>query len=213
MKKVFTHLLLLISLSILTATILSIQDAAAQSGNTCGTAININTLPYNYTGTTCGAGNNYDNTNILYCYEGQWDYTEGEDMIFEFTASETGCFNVNITNSNFFWTGLHIFDGCPNNPNTTCINFGEGTNTTLSMGLVAGETAAIMVDTWPAPDCTAFTLNITEGASSIVNDDCINAIPLEGQASNYGASCEPNSWAPDNGNTCLLYTSPSPRDA
>ena len=85
--------------------------------------IEIENLPYYYSGTTCGMENNYDDLPISYCTYEQYYYLNGKDILFSFLPLETGCYSFSLANRDTFWTALHIFDGNPYDSNTSCIDF------------------------------------------------------------------------------------------
>jgi len=181
-------------------------------GETCATAITIGSVPYSYSGTTCGSGNDYtiastvaDNPNLCLYPDsplpGQNDYIEGEDFIFEFTASETNCYNFILdTEDN---GAIHVFDSCPDNSLVTCLGFltnNIGAPISVNVHMESGESVYIVISGM-ASWCEDFDLTV-EGnpISNQPNDFCENAIDLQPTGSNTGATdCgEPEEWAPEN---------------
>ncbi|MEZ4888925.1 MAG: gliding motility-associated C-terminal domain-containing protein [Chitinophagales bacterium] len=141
---------------------------ASNAQNTCSNPTAINSLPFAQTNlTTCGTGDDY--TAALTCGS---SYMNGEDYVFEYTATQSGCHLFNTYNTSN-WTGLFVLDGCPDNSSTNCIDFSTSIDgdPTLSTDLINGTTYYIIVSTWPSPDCTGFDIYIN---SCIAGNDCTN---------------------------------------
>jgi hypothetical protein len=123
-------------------------------GDDCLDPIIVGALPYTDVNTTCGRGNNYDET-CLGLYDG------GEDIIYQLVLTESTVLEITMSTTTTY-TGMLISDECPP---LTCIASGSNSGTggvTLIEELAAG-TYYIMIDTWPAPDCIPdFTLTIEE---------------------------------------------------
>ncbi len=132
--------------------------------------LDLSELPYTESNTTCDRGNNYEET-CLGSYDG------GEDIIYEFTLDVAMCLQVNVVGSS--WTGVVIDDSCP--PAADCIAYGTASGgSPFARANLDPGTYYIMVDTYPSPDCTDFTLTIDECAPPPPNDDCVNATQLSG---------------------------------
>ncbi|MCK4657905.1 MAG: hypothetical protein KAV82_00145 [Phycisphaerae bacterium] len=157
-------------------------------------------IPYTDVNTTCGHGNDYDNT-CLGSYDG------GEDIIYELTLTEDRCLDIRVHGDSPGWltTGVAIDTTCP--PGGTCLAFDtdlEG-EMRLIVELVAG-TYYIMVDTWPSPICMDFTLTIDDCPPLPENDDCtqaakigdVTALPFDTSRATFdgGGNCmdSPNIW-------------------
>jgi hypothetical protein len=105
-------------------------------------------LPLVLLGTTCGRGNDYDNTCL-----GSWD--GGEDIVYELHVMEEMWLAVALNAIETDWTGMAIDDTCP--PDSACLAYstagdGEYWNDIDMLHLVPG-TYYLMIDTWPSPDC------------------------------------------------------------
>jgi len=98
---------------------------------------------------TCGRLNSYADT-CLGSYDG------GEDMIYEWTVTADGCYDVLLDPKGTTWTGIAIDDVCPLDVGLTdCLyksTMSSGTPHGFRASLTAG-TYYIMVDTYPAPNC------------------------------------------------------------
>jgi len=176
-----------------------------QPGEVCATAIEIPGVPYNAQGSTCGLINNYSNT-CLGSYDG------GEDIIYTLTLTEPKCLRITATglSSADNWLGVAISDVCP--PGDPCIARATSSSGTVArinrVDLPAG-TYYIMVDTWPAPTCAYFTLDIIECPPPGPGDTCANPIAVTqlpytatGNTCDYthdyvGSGCVPTATAPD----------------
>jgi len=128
-------------------------------------------FPYVSTNTTCGRVNDYSNT-CLGSYDG------GEDIIYELTVTEEICIKIAVDGV-LTWVGVAIDDECP--PAASgCIAYATSSAGDPVIGnvpLLPG-TYYIMIDTWPSPDCTDFTMTITTCPEPPPNDDCVDAEPL-----------------------------------
>ena len=124
----------------------------------CASAIIVDCehLPWtDYSQTTCGHGNNYDETCLGY-------YDGGEDIIYELQVPYPMSLEITLDPKGTTWTGLAVADECP--PGTECLAI-----STSSAGQPHGPgvihfdagTYYVMVDTWPSPECIAnFDLSI-----------------------------------------------------
>lgn len=133
-------------------------------GNLGGGVTNVPSLPYaSGAGTTCGAGNDLTATNTNAC--GSTLYYTGEDRVYIFTPSVTGTVSINLTSSGTY-TGLMLFNGCPlSGQGGTCVDYSQSStgNKTLNVCLQAGITYYLILDSWSAPACNAFS-NLTISA-------------------------------------------------
>ena len=145
-----------------------------QPGNTCANpkplTISQALLPIVDTDTTCGRGNEYADTCLGY-------YDGGEDMIYHVTVLEPVCVKIAVDGV-LTYVGVAIDSACP--PGATCLASATdsgGNPATGNVSLTAGE-YTIMVDTWPSPDCTAYTMTISGCPTAPPNDDCAGAIAV-----------------------------------
>jgi len=114
MKTIFN--ILLIYLIVLTNTL----------ANDCATAELISSIPYTYTGTTVGAGDDYSNGGG--CNN---SYITGEDFVFVYTSAGNEVIGIELENLNDDRHGLYVFDGCPDDMATSCLVGDVSTGTTL----------------------------------------------------------------------------------
>jgi len=124
-------------------------ETPGNPGNTCQDPVVVDEteIPYIDVNTTCGRGNDYQDTCLGY-------YDGGEDIIYAVTFTFPQVVHVILDPQGTAWTGLAISDTCP--PGETCLAMDTSSSTApLEVTLEAWEpgTYFIMVDTWPAPDC------------------------------------------------------------
>ncbi|MFZ1495467.1 MAG: hypothetical protein WAS72_00335 [Saprospiraceae bacterium] len=175
-------------------------------GTNCSNPIPINTLPFNYNGTTCGFGDDYsasnplNNLNASLCTNNQNQYFRDEDIFFSYTPTVDTLFNFSYTFGNTNGR-IHILNGCPNDPNAECVYYSGQNQNCPQFVLNANQTYYIIVDSRDInTNCTSFNFTFNfGGGTSLVNDFCFGALPLLGDCTNYFASnCgEPDSWTPN----------------
>ncbi len=164
----------------------------AGTGNTCAAPNWICSLPFNYSGTTAGAVDNYDSTSSA-CHS---IYMNGEDYVFAYTPAANGCIKIDLTTANNN-PGVFVYSGCPNSGGSNCLNsmeFSTGTGSISAVPLTAGQTYYIIVDNDTALGNTniSFNINITSAGAAPANDDCLNATPLGNIA--LGVTCTPQTF-------------------
>lgn len=145
--------------------------------------INVPSLPYSSgAGTTCGSVDNITSTNAVAC--GSTSYFTGEDQVFVFTPTSSGCITINLTSSGS-WTGLMLYQGCPRGgcgitPGTCIANAQSSTgNKSLTATVTAGQTYYLVLDSYASPTCNAYSsLTISAPTSSPSNDAACSATPL-----------------------------------
>ena len=150
-------------------------------GNNCSNAFPIPSIPYSQNGfTTCGKGNAYDSGDA--CGSA---YMDGEDFVFRYTSPGNECVSINVLNS-FSYTGVHVFDACPNLASANCIaqrGDPSGDPEIRYVELANPGTYYIVVSTWPSPNCTPFNLSITPCAPGCTRnpnaaDNCSAPTPI-----------------------------------
>ncbi len=211
--------------------LLTVQSIFAQ-GATCGNPIVIPPNISNYVyanGTTCGFGNNYsinDDSNVnpnlclatgIFGGDGQGEYITGEEIIFQFTPTNLGCYTVLLESTDS--AAIHILEQCPMDPdNIDCLGFGVvneglfGGSTTIDITLTFDSNIdyylVISSDVTVDPCINDFQLTIDLNGTGVLNDICTNAellnSPMNGN--NSCATAEPDAWAPDNYSSCLNGT-------
>ncbi len=164
----------------------------AATGDHCGDPITLSlpaALPYSDINTTCGRGNNYNNT----CLHGS---DGGEDIIYEVTVTAAVDVNIMVDPQGTIFSAIAIHDACP--VGDPCLaqnrNGGAAVYGIHCLHLVPG-TYYIMIDTWPPPNCvTNFELMIEDCYAYDVQ--CPAGATLEGEPvcytnydDNYNGGC------------------------
>ncbi|QIJ90516.1 hypothetical protein C7H62_2708 [Mesoflavibacter sp. HG96] len=145
-------------------------------GQLCETAIDVAALPYNTTDDTVNYFDDYTSANVA-CSTSS--YLGGDDVVYAYTPSTDETVNISLSNTGT-WVGLFVFTGCEAAPDvfTGCVaeDTQNGGNPSLQgVSLTGGTTYYVVISTWPAPQNTAYTLDITE---ALPNDECAGAFPL-----------------------------------
>lgn len=123
--------------------------------------IQISSLPYNSgSQTTCGMGNNVTSANVTNVC-GSTSYYNGEDVVYSFTPTTTGTYQINLTSTGS-WTGLMLYQGCPLSGGTCVANNQSSTgNKQICTTLNAGTTYFLVIDSYPSPTCNPYSLSIS----------------------------------------------------
>jgi hypothetical protein len=133
------------------------------TGDDCVDPIVIPGFPYTDVNTTCGRGNNYEETCLGY-------YDGGEDIVYQFTLTELTKIGIDLATT-ATWTGVLVTSECPIAMDCETFITGSSGPKYLEATLDAG-TYYIMIDTWPTPDCIPeFTLTIE------VIEECVVECP------------------------------------
>ena len=145
--------------------------------------INVPALPYSSgAGTTCGAINDLTSTNMVTC--GSTSYLTGEDQVFVFTPTSSGCITIDLTSSGSY-TGLMLYEGCPVGScgpgSGICIANAQSSTGSKSMkaNVTAGQTYYLVLDSWASPTCNAYSnLSISAPSPGPANDNICSAQAL-----------------------------------
>jgi hypothetical protein len=143
---------------------------ATDAADDCASANTINIpgdLPYTDSDTTCGRTNTYDAT----CTS---SYSGGEDAIYELNVTVAGDYLIELTNT-ATWTGFFVTNGCPDVGTCEDSATSSGGDPAATINFASTGTYYLQIDTWPAPDCTAFDLAISAPPPPPANDDCASA--------------------------------------
>lgn len=128
------------------------------AGSTCGNPY-IATLPLiDYADNTEIYGNDYLTSWVEPAPSG--GYLNGYDFVARFTLTEPGFLSGSVAGS---WTGLFILDGCPDpeEPAQVIAFAGSSTGGSITDVLMEAGTYFAIVSTWPTPNFTSFTLNLS----------------------------------------------------
>lgn len=141
-------------------------------GATCADPIVIPPLgmvPYVQVGmsTQC-YGNDYDHDDA--CLS---TYLDGEEIVYEYTVgSSDECVDIALSNTRPY-TALFLFDGCPDNPGTTCLAKSEMPfgNPSISITLQAGQSYYFIISNYPEPlseSSTMFDMTVTRATAGLL---------------------------------------------
>ncbi len=145
------------------------------NGQGCTPNLTVNTTTFSNTGlTTCGAGDDFSNADA--CGS---SYMGGDDYVITYTPTTSECVQFSLTNTGT-WVGIFLTNLCPSSAGSTCLTSGtaSGGNPSMSYTVTAGTTYFITISTFPAPQCTAFDINIAACPPPPTNDECAGATPL-----------------------------------
>ncbi len=95
---------------------------------------------------------------------GSTNYLGGQDVIYTFTPSTSGQISITFSTSGSSAAAM-LYSGCPNAGgtcagNVTGISSFSG-NQTFCANVVAGSPYFLIIDSWPAPACNGYNVNIT----------------------------------------------------
>ncbi|MCP4054693.1 MAG: fibronectin type III domain-containing protein, partial [Mesoflavibacter sp.] len=127
-------------------------------GQDCSNPIVVGTLPYNTTDDTSNYGNNYNNGDSP-CNS---YYMSGDDVVYSFTPTTDGVYDITMSNLGGNWSGIHVLDACiGSSPNCVAFEGNSGSaDRQLMVNLTAATTYYIIISTWAAPQSTSYTLDI-----------------------------------------------------
>ncbi len=156
---------------------INITSVATPTGTTCGNPTIIPGMPYAQAGlTTSCMGDDYSSVDA--CGS---SYMNGDDYVFEYTATGAECLNISITNTGATAdVGVFLLDGCPDAGGTSCL----GSSTQSNGGPTLGATVPgagiyyIVVSTSPSPQFTNFDINIISTPAGNPGTDCANPFVL-----------------------------------
>lgn len=142
-------------------------------GAACANAYPIPSLPFSQGGlSTCGFGNDYNST--MACGA---PYMNSSDFVFSYNGTAGECLTI-FTRYTFTYTGLFLFDGCPDDPTTSCIAFhesGSGSPFLSNVFLPTTGTYYIMVSGASNVSCTPFDIEVSNCVAVGVGNTCSNA--------------------------------------
>lgn len=153
----------------------NICAVSAGGAGSCAADLTVSSTLYSNTGlTTCGAGDDYSSADA--CGS---SYLNGDDYVIEYTPTTSECVQFSLTNTGT-WVGIFLTDDCMDAGGATCLTNGtsSGGNPSMNYSVTAGTTYYITISTFPAPQCTAFDIDISACPPAPANDDCGAATPL-----------------------------------
>ena len=136
-------------------------------------------LPYNSSAqTTCGAGDDITSSNSTVC--GSSLYYGGEDKVITFVPAVSGNVSINLTSAGS-WVGMTVYLGCPT-AGGTCVAYSQSSLGNQSIGcasVLSGQTYYLVIDSYPAPTCNAFSVTISAPSGGIpIGTTCSNAVAM-----------------------------------
>jgi len=156
--------------------ILAFMALQTSAQNTCASPVLIASVPFSSGAqTTCGTVNDYA-AGFSTCVSS--NYGAGEDYVYSInitTAPVT--YNLALGGA-ATWKIASVHSACPP-AGGNCVGgiaTSSGTTATGNVTFPTNGTYYIIVDTWPAPDCGGFTLDITVPPPPPANDNCSGAI-------------------------------------
>ncbi len=157
----------------LTATsTLAYRSVAPLPGATCSNPIVVSSYPYTNANTTCGSINDYG-TQCSSSYGG------GEDLVYQLNITTTGVYNFSLTGT-AGWSGMFLKSAanCTNAASCLTYDANSSSSQSFSYNFTSTGTYYLIIDTWPPPTCTGFTLNISAPTAPPSNDNCAGSIAL-----------------------------------
>lgn len=160
----------------------------AQTGNTCGSPITIAGLPFNHSGNTSSYGDDYTNTDVPTTATGAVTngtgsayYITGDDVVFAYTPPCNEVITISTTNDNS-WIGLWAFTGCPFSSTVGYHTATSGTTRQISnLSVIGGVTYYFVISSWPSPQSTSYTINITQISGCTTTATCSDGIQNQGE--------------------------------
>lgn len=160
----------------------------AQTGSTCGSPLTIASLPFNQSGNTSSYGDNYTNADVPATAAGAVTngtgsnyYITGDDVVFAYTPPCNEVITISTTNDNS-WIGLWAFTGCPFNSTVGYHTATSGTTRQIpNLSVTGGITYYFVISSWPSPQSTNYTINITKISGCTTTATCSDGIQNQGE--------------------------------
>ncbi len=148
----------------------SFTTGSAPVGAVCEESIIVTSIPYTTTDDTSAYGDDYENSDVPPLAGAQYTngtgsafYITGDDVVYEFTPATNGTFNFDLSNTLDDWIGFWLFEGCPFTSVVAYHTATTGTTRSLpAISLTGGTTYYVVISSWPAPQSTPYTLDITQ---------------------------------------------------
>lgn len=173
--------------------LLAIMAFQAVAQNTCATAVAIASVPFSSGAqTTCGTVNDYA-AGFSTCVS--TNYGGGEDYVYSINITTAPVTYTLALGGAATWKIASVHSACPP-AGANCVGgiaTSSGTSASGNVTFPSNGTYYIIIDTWPAPDCGGFTLDITPPPPPPANDLCPGAIAFptiltDGSCSNVTVS-------------------------
>jgi len=133
-------------------------------GDSCTDPLIVGALPYSDTNDTANFTDFYTGSPGTNCGSSS-SYLGGNDVVYSFTATFDGAINVELTGTGN-WTGIFMYADCAD-IGVSCLDGGvngsSGGDIVLNnIPVTNGTTYYFVVSTWPSPQTTPYTLNISQ---------------------------------------------------
>jgi hypothetical protein len=143
----------------------AVAGTTINASGTCGLCgVTPITLPYTANAqTTCGSVDDLTAAMVTNACSST-NYLGGEDVIYTFTPSASGQISVTYSTSGSSGAAM-LYEGCPNSGgicsgNVNGVSSFSG-NQTFCANVTAGLAYFLVIDSWPAPACNGYNINIT----------------------------------------------------
>ena len=137
-----------------------------QPGWTCALPLVVSSFPYTNSGTTCGAGND-EGVQCAGLYGG------GEDFIYQLNITTTGNYVINLSaTGGGSYIGWFLKGSAACGTEASCLanaTSSSGTTANGTYNFTSAGTYYLIIDTWPSPNCSAYTISITAPSTDAVD--------------------------------------------
>jgi len=142
-------------------------------GQVCGIPIDVTSLPYQDIDNTSNFLDDYDGADLPPLAPDAISngfstlYIGGDEVVYAYTPTEDQFIDVTLSNHGN-WVGLFVITGCPFESTVGSHTAFDNLGREIEMlPVTAGTTYYVVISTWPAPQSTAYQLNI-----NIAGFDC-----------------------------------------
>ncbi|WP_274475183.1 GEVED domain-containing protein [Mangrovimonas aestuarii] len=136
-------------------------------GQLCETALTVDALPYSTTDDTANYFDDYSGTPGASGCGTTSSYLGGDDVIYTYTATADTSIEVSMTPT-ASWSGIFVYTDCAD-IGTNCVAGMAESSTNervFDMDVVAGTTYYFVISTWPSPQSTGYTFELTDNTCS-----------------------------------------------
>ncbi len=162
-------------------------------GDTCDDPLTLTLPAVAVTGGSAGFANDYSGGL----------YMGGIDIVYAFSIPETGGISGDIVDAGYEYTGMFVFDGCPD-AGGTIIAQGTGSSggSFANVPIGAGD-YFLVVSNWPTPNEFTYTLNLTFTAGAVpapdfvVSDMWLDGTTVYAEVTNQGDLDSPGYFGTD----------------
>jgi len=176
-----------------TSNVSGVLTVTAAPGADCSNPIIVSSYPYTSSTTTCGSGNDYGT-------QCGGSYGGGEDLVYQLNIPAAGTYQISVTaTGGGSYIGWFLKDGANCANGSSCLanaTSSSGTLANASYTFTASGTYFLIIDTWPAPNCSAFNISITTIACGA---------PIASAATLINSTTANANWTPTSGNFIIEY--------